>query len=99
MYSCNANARKCNEKINRDSIIIKEIIIIIIFIINVYFTINNWDSIIIIKNIINNYLFLYKLFLELVNMMHSHYENRPIQIYWKCYHKKWKISYKNSDIF
>ena len=29
----------------------------------------------------------------------SHYENRPIQIYWKFYHKKRKFSVKNSDIF
>ena len=30
----------------------------------------------------------------------SHYENTPIQIYWKFYHqKKWKFSDKNSDIF
>ena len=29
-----------------------------------------------------------------------HYENTPIQIYWKFYHqKKWKFSDKNSDIF
>ena len=31
---------------------------------------------------------------------HGHYENAPIQIYWKFYHKKkWKFSDKNSDIF
>ena len=30
----------------------------------------------------------------------DHYENTPIQIYWKFYHhKKWKFSDKNSDIF
>ena len=30
----------------------------------------------------------------------SHYENTPIQTYWKIYHqKKWKFSDKNSDIF
>ena len=30
----------------------------------------------------------------------GHYENMPIQIYWKFYHKKkWKLSYKKSDIF
>ena len=30
----------------------------------------------------------------------AHYENTPIQIYWKFYHqKKWKFSDKNSDIF
>ena len=30
----------------------------------------------------------------------THYENKPIQIYWKFYHKKnWKFSDKNSDIF
>ena len=29
-----------------------------------------------------------------------HYEDTPIQIYWKFYHqKKWKFSDKNSDIF
>ena len=28
-----------------------------------------------------------------------HYENKPIQIYWKFYHQKWKLSDKNSDIF
>ena len=29
-----------------------------------------------------------------------HYENMPIQIYWKIHHqKKWKTSDKNSDIF
>ena len=29
-----------------------------------------------------------------------HYENTPIQIYWKFHHqKKWKFSDKNSDIF
>ena len=28
-----------------------------------------------------------------------HYENMPIQIYWKFYHQKWKFSEKNSDIF
>ena len=29
-----------------------------------------------------------------------HYENKPIQTYWKFYHqKKWKFSDKNSDIF
>ena len=28
-----------------------------------------------------------------------HYENMPIQIYWKFYHQKMKISDKNSDIF
>ena len=29
-----------------------------------------------------------------------HYENKPIQIYWKIYHqKKWKFSDKNFDIF
>ena len=32
--------------------------------------------------------------------LRSHYENTPIQIYWKFYHKKkWKFSDKNSDIF
>ena len=30
----------------------------------------------------------------------THYENKPIQIYWKFYHqKKRKFSDKNSDIF
>ena len=32
----------------------------------------------------------------------NHYENKPIQIYWKFYHKKkkkWKFSDENSDIF
>ena len=29
----------------------------------------------------------------------AHYENMPIQIYWKFYHQKWKFSDKNSDIF
>ena len=30
----------------------------------------------------------------------AHYENTPIQIYWKFHHqKKWKFSDKNSDIF
>ena len=30
----------------------------------------------------------------------THYENMPIQIYWKFYHQKnWKFSDKNSDIF
>ena len=28
-----------------------------------------------------------------------HYENTPIQIYWIFYHKKWRFSDKNSDIF
>ena len=28
-----------------------------------------------------------------------HYENTPIQIYWKFHHQNWKISNKNSDIF
>ena len=28
-----------------------------------------------------------------------HYENKPIQIYWKFYHQKWIFSNKNSDIF
>ena len=28
-----------------------------------------------------------------------HYENKPIQVYWKFYHQKMKISDKNSDIF
>ena len=29
-----------------------------------------------------------------------HYENTPIQIYWKLYHqKKWKFSDQSSDIF
>ena len=28
-----------------------------------------------------------------------HYENKPIQIYWKFYHQKWKFSNKTSDIF
>ena len=27
-----------------------------------------------------------------------HYENMPIQIYWKFYHQKWNFSDKNSDI-
>ena len=31
--------------------------------------------------------------------MHIHYENMPIQIYWKFYHQKEKFSDKNSDIF
>ena len=38
-----------------------------------------------------------KNFLETQNTFH--YENKPIQIYWKFYHKKWKFSDKNSDIF
>ena len=29
----------------------------------------------------------------------KHYENKPIQIYWKFYHQKKKISDKNSDFF
>ena len=29
----------------------------------------------------------------------SHYENMPIQIYWKVYHQKMKFSDKNSNIF
>ena len=29
----------------------------------------------------------------------KHYENKPIQIYWKFYHKKKKITDRNSDIF
>ena len=29
----------------------------------------------------------------------QHYENMPIQIYWKFYHQKMKFSDKNSDIF
>ena len=30
----------------------------------------------------------------------GHYENMPIQIYWKFYHqKKWNFSDKKSDIF
>ena len=29
----------------------------------------------------------------------SHYENMPIQIYWKFYHHKMKFSDKNSDSF
>ena len=30
----------------------------------------------------------------------KHYENKPIQIYWKFYRQnKWKFSDKNSDIF
>ena len=28
-----------------------------------------------------------------------HYENTPIQIYWKSHTKKWKFLDKNSDIF
>ena len=31
---------------------------------------------------------------------HYHYENMPIQIYWKFYHQKWNFfQIKNSDIF
>ena len=29
----------------------------------------------------------------------SHYENTPIQIYWKFHHQNWKFSDKYSDIF
>ena len=29
----------------------------------------------------------------------DHYENKPIQIYWKFYHQKMKIFDKYSDIF
>ena len=29
----------------------------------------------------------------------SHYENMPIQIYWKLYHRKWKFSEKNLIFF
>ena len=29
----------------------------------------------------------------------SHYENTPIQIYWKFHHQKTKFSDKNADIF
>ena len=29
----------------------------------------------------------------------THYENTPIQMYWKFYHLKWKFSHKISDIF
>ena len=29
----------------------------------------------------------------------GHYENTPIQIYWKFHHQNWKFSDKNSDIF
>ena len=33
-------------------------------------------------------------------MSNSHYENKPIQIYWKSYHQKIEIfQKKNSDIF
>ena len=33
-------------------------------------------------------------------LQQKHYENTPIQIYWKFYHqKKWKFSDKNSDNF
>ena len=28
-----------------------------------------------------------------------HYENTPIQIYWKFHHQNWKFSDKNCDIF
>ena len=28
-----------------------------------------------------------------------HYENTPIQLYWKFHHPNWKFSDKNSDIF
>ena len=28
-----------------------------------------------------------------------HNENKPIQIYWKFYHQKWKFSDNNIDIF
>ena len=32
--------------------------------------------------------------------MFSHYENMPIQIYWKFYNQKWEnFQIKNSDIF
>ena len=32
--------------------------------------------------------------------MSDHYENTPIQIYWKLHHQKlWKFSDKNYDIF
>ena len=36
---------------------------------------------------------------ELQQNKRLHYENKPIQIYWKFYHQKWKFSDKNSDIF
>ena len=36
----------------------------------------------------------------LIKKIHKHYENTPIQTYWKIYHqKKWKFLDKNSDIF
>ena len=34
-----------------------------------------------------------------VTNSYSHYEKTPIQIYWKFYNQKKKISDKNSDIF
>ena len=34
-----------------------------------------------------------------VEQQEKHYENMPIQIYWKFEHQKWKFSNKNSDIF
>ena len=38
--------------------------------------------------------------LDLVYVAEAHYENTPIQIYRKFYHRKWKFSdKKNSDIF
>ena len=40
-----------------------------------------------------------KVYLHTYNNV-KHYENTPIQIYWKFYHQKhWKFSDKNSDIF
>ena len=29
----------------------------------------------------------------------AHYENTPIQIYWKFYHQNWKFSDKTTNIF
>ena len=37
--------------------------------------------------------------LTLKAQISTHYENMPIQIFWKFYHQKIKKSYKNSDIF
>ena len=37
--------------------------------------------------------------LPVTHLESAHYKNMPIQIYWKFYHNKWKISDNNADIF
>ena len=44
----------------------------------------------------------YMLLKEITQVQHDnayHYENMPIEKYWKSYHRKTKIFFKKSDIF